>query len=183
MKFCLVQAMDHNCLYIRSAGPYDWTQIRQMIRVGSRLDFYEQRNTIMHDMRMVEFSDDLDGLVRLADSLPDAPRHGNMAIVADSEAGFRMVSVYASIRAKIPQSISAFHRVDDAMRWLGLPGADAGFPAPVEEIFSASIRREDRDADAFQLGLNKVACGTMPAVERIAAVATISAKDPHRRVY
>lgn len=159
MKFCLVQALEENCLFIRSAGQYDATHVRAMIRASSALDFYQRRVTILYDMRLVHFTDDPEAIRWLVGTLPDVPRHSHTALIAQTDTGFQMITLYARLRSAIPQAMGAFRTMEAALGWLAVPGASEALPRAVADIFDAAFTEADRHAQDFQITTTKVTTG------------------------
>ncbi|MEM7059958.1 MAG: hypothetical protein AAF557_20440 [Pseudomonadota bacterium] len=159
MKFCLVQALEQNCLFIRSAGQYDAKHVRQMIKAASSLDFYQRRVTIMYDMRLVHFTLDPAAIDWLVQTLPDVPKHSDTAMVAETDIGFQMISLYAERRSAIPQALGAFRTMDDALKWLRVPGVDDEIPSDISDILDKAFDEEDRMSTGFQLDITRVKTG------------------------
>lgn len=159
MKFCLVQGLEENCLFIRSAGAYDATHVRAMIKAASALDFYKRRVTIMYDMRLVHFTLNPDAIRWLVSTLPDEPKHSDTALVADTDIGFEMISLYADLRGIIPQSMGAFRTMDQALSWLKVPGAEQAIPDEIAAILDAAFTEADRWTSTFHLTVSKVTTG------------------------
>lgn len=159
MKFCLIQGLEQNCLFICSAGKYDAVHVRSMIRAGSALDFYQRRVTILNDMRLVDFTMDRPAQEWLVSTLPDTPKHSNTAMVADTEVGFAMISLYAELRGCTPEAFGAFRAMNDALEWLAIPGARRAIPTKIKTIMDAAFNESDRQSTDFQLTINKVTTG------------------------
>ena len=128
MKFCLVQALEENCLFIRSAGNYDAQHVRAMIRSASSLDFYQRRVAIMYDMRMVHFTLDRAAIKWLVQTLPDVPKHSDTAMVADTDIGFEMISLYADLRGISPRPWRRFAQC--LKPWIGWQSLGQVAPFP-----------------------------------------------------
>ncbi|MEM1160187.1 MAG: hypothetical protein AAGJ28_04585 [Pseudomonadota bacterium] len=157
MRFCLVQAIDQNCLFITSAGKYDAGHVREMIRASSSLDFYKRRVAIIYDMRRVHFTLDRGAVQWLVTTLPDAPAHSDVAMIADTEIGYEMISLYADLRQHIPQATGAFRTMEEAVDWLAVPEMEA-VPRQVDAILTSAFSRTALPNDAFQITIHK-ACG------------------------
>ena len=150
MKFSIVQATELRCIFVRSAGKLHPPHMRLMIESISKLDFYQDRVPILHDMRQVEFDVPMNVVRQVAGTQPTQPKHTQLALVADSELGYGMLRALAMFRENEQRVARAFHSIDEAMEWLELPEAGTAIPARIEELLSEGLGESD-DFERFGL--------------------------------
>ena len=99
----------------------------------------------------------------LVKTLPDVPKHSHTAMVADTDIGFQMISLYAKLRGNIAQAMGAFRGMESALEWLAVPGATTAIPKEVAAVLNPAFCEEDRHADGFQISVTKVVTGQASA--------------------
>ena len=126
-----------------------------MIEAVSRLDFYQDRVPILHDMRLVDFDVPMEIVRQVAHIQPDQPKHTRLALVADSELGFGMLRALAALRENEQRLARAFHSVPEAIEWLELSAMGLSIPVQIEDLLTEGLGT-GVDLDGFGLVSRKM---------------------------
>ena len=129
--------------------------MQALFKTLGTLDLYDGAR-ILHDMRNVDFSVPVDGVIKVAHARPSKNLNTRLALLANSDVGFGMLRVIVAIRENASRSTNAFRSMQDALDWLNIPGIRDTLPDGVAHVQSKNTPLHGEMNDGYGLVFHKL---------------------------
>ena len=151
MKVSIVEDHDVQGIFVRACGIFDLKQMVFMIHTVSGLDLYVDNIPILLDMRDMVFKASPADMISVARTkrIKDASRR--TAIVNDTELGFGMIRILASVSDVGSLRTQAFRNIEDGLVWLYPHGRIRALPGTVANLHQQRIGGHLDGDDSLQI--------------------------------